>query len=79
MFEFVCYLLLCCLFFSYEFVGDVEVAIEVEACLSVVEVGAGLAFVEELQCSDGFDVQPLGKLYGNGAYAVAQDNLLHDW
>ena len=43
-----------------------------------MEVGAGLAFVKELQGFHGLNVQPFGYLYRDGADAVAHDNLLHD-
>ena len=39
-----------------EFVCDVEVAVEIEAGFFVVEIGAGLALVEQFECAERRDV-----------------------
>lgn len=62
----------------HKLVTNVQVAVEVEACGFVVEVGAGLAFVEQLQRFLRRNVQALGQLYGDGPNAVAHDDFLNN-
>lgn len=68
--------LLVVLFFLNEFIGDVEVTVEVKACRFVMKVGTGLALVKKFQCLDWLYIQAFSQFHGNGTDAVAQDNFL---
>ena len=41
--------LLLCLTFEHKLVSDIQIAVEIQSCVSVVEVGAGLTAIEEVE------------------------------
>ena len=43
--------LLLCLTFEHKLVSDIQIAVEIQSGVSVVEVGAGLTAIEEVECT----------------------------
>ena len=43
------WVLLLCLTFEHKLVSDIQIAVEIQSGVSVVEVGAGLAAIEEVE------------------------------
>jgi len=62
----------------HKLITDIQIPIKVQPGGFVVEVGAGLTFVEQLQRFLGRNVQALGQLYGDGPNAVAHDDFLNN-
>ena len=61
----------------HKLITDIQIPIKVQPGGFVMEVGAGLAFVKQLQRLLGRNVQAFGQLHGDGTNAVAHDNLLY--
>ena len=59
-------------------VGDIEVAVKIEACGFVMQVGTSLALVEQFQCFYRLNIKPLGQFHCNGTDAVTQDDFLNN-
>ena len=57
-----CYrrVLLLCLTFEHKLVSDIQIAVEIQSGVSVVEVGAGLAAIEEVERTGWRYVQTFG-------------------
>ena len=62
----------------HKLIRHIQISIKVKASGLVMQVGAGLAFVKQLQRFLGRNIQTFGQLHSNGANAVAHDNLLYD-
>lgn len=56
-------LLLSILFFLDKFVGNVEVAIQIETRGFVMQVGTSLALIEQFKRFDGVDFKSLGQFH----------------
>ena len=63
--------------FAHHLIGNVAVAVEVEAGRFVVQVAACAAAVEKHQGPQGVYAQPLGEVDGNCSDAVAEYYLLY--
>ena len=54
------WVLLLCLTFEHKLVSDIQIAVEIQSGVSVVEVGAGLAAIEEVERTGWRYVQTFG-------------------
>ena len=59
--------LLLCLTFEHKLVSDIQIAVEIQSGVSVVEVGAGLAAIEEVERTGWRYVQTFGQLVSHTA------------
>ena len=56
----------------HKLIANIQIPVKVQPCRFVVEVGAGLAFVKQLQRLRRLDVQPPGQLNRDGAVVSTQ-------
>ena len=54
------WVLLLCLTFEHKLVSDIQIAVEIQSGVSVVEVGAGLTAIEEVERTGWRYVQTFG-------------------
>lgn len=62
----------------HELVSHIQVSIKIKASRLVMQIGAGLAFVKQLQGFHGFNIESFGQFHRDGTNAIAHDNLLYD-
>lgn len=60
-----------------EIIGDISVAHQIQPCALIVELGAGLAAIEEVEGLSGRYVETLGQIIGNTGDLVAQNHFLY--